>query len=291
MGFILWLNKSGAEGEQVVYDIVFSEDVKGLSVGSRVLYTGIVVGEVASLHLDPEDPSKVWTRIQIGKNTPVRTTTTARMSLANITGASVILLENNDPSSPPLPTSEYNVPIIPTKPSPFNQLKTSGEELLLNVSRLVNNANDVFSRENSDNLTAILQNLQQTTAALASQKGAISQGISDLASSSADFKSTIAQTTRLLEQFNEQFDARGGDLFISAGQSLEALRELSTNLNNLVTDNREALSHGIDGLAELGPVIRQLEEVVSNLSEISRRLDEDPGSYFLNREKIREYHQ
>jgi len=289
MAFALWLNKAGSEGNRVFYDVVFEEDVKGLTEGSEVLYTGIAVGEVVTLRLDPEDPSKVWTRIKIRENTPIRKTTTARMSLANITGASVILLENEDPSSPPVPSSGQNIPVIPTKPSPFTKLKTSGEELLLNITRLVDNASDIFSRENNENLAQTLENLAQTTSAFAGQKEVISQGISDLAQTSAEFRETISQSNKLLGQFNEQFAAHGSELFVNADQSVQALNQLSQNLNGLVTDNKEALSQSVRGLAEIGPVIHALEEVLNNLNGITRQLEEDPSGYLLSGEKIREY--
>ena len=289
MVFALWLGKAGSDGEQVYYDIVFNEDVSGLSEGSAVLYTGIAVGQVASLQLDRDDPSKVWTRIRIRENTPIRATTTARISLANITGASVILLENDDPDSPPLPSSDENIPVIATKPSPFNQLKTSGEELLVNITQLVNNASDIFSRQNNDNLAKTLANLEQSTAAIAGQKDTISQGIGDIAQTSRELRETVAQANRLMAQVNREFEVHGSQLFARADQSLAALEELSTNLNGLVDDNKEALSQSIHGLADIGPVIKELEDVIINLNDITSRLAENPSGYLLNGEQIREY--
>ncbi|MFH3991216.1 solute carrier family 23 protein, partial [Acinetobacter baumannii] len=58
--FGLWLAKSGSEGKFNYYDIVFNEAVSGLSQGSSVQYSGIKVGDVAFLRLDPQDPRKVW---------------------------------------------------------------------------------------------------------------------------------------------------------------------------------------------------------------------------------------
>ncbi len=56
--FGLWLAKSGSEGKFNYYDIVFNEAVSGLSQGSSVQYSGIKVGDVAFLRLDPKDPRK-----------------------------------------------------------------------------------------------------------------------------------------------------------------------------------------------------------------------------------------
>ncbi|MEX0606693.1 MAG: MlaD family protein, partial [Halofilum sp. (in: g-proteobacteria)] len=53
--FALWLARPGGDHTEV-YDVVFREPVTGLAVGSAVRYSGIQVGRVDQLRLDPEDP-------------------------------------------------------------------------------------------------------------------------------------------------------------------------------------------------------------------------------------------
>jgi phospholipid/cholesterol/gamma-HCH transport system substrate-binding protein len=53
--FGLWLAKSSVDKEFKDYEIVFNEAVSGLSKGSAVQYSGIKVGDVVSLRLDPKD--------------------------------------------------------------------------------------------------------------------------------------------------------------------------------------------------------------------------------------------
>ncbi|MBN1189693.1 MAG: MCE family protein [Dehalococcoidales bacterium] len=86
--FGLWLAKAGTREDYRTYDIVFQETVSGLSVGNAVEFSGIRVGEVKKLWLDPHDPGKVWARVNITNGTPVKENTRARLTLANITGAS-----------------------------------------------------------------------------------------------------------------------------------------------------------------------------------------------------------
>lgn len=88
--FGLWLAKSGSEGKFNYYDIVFNEAVSGLSQGSSVQYSGIKVGDVAFLRLDPKDPRKVWARIRVVASAPIKQDTTAKLALTGITGTSII---------------------------------------------------------------------------------------------------------------------------------------------------------------------------------------------------------
>ena len=69
--FGLWLAKSSVDTEFKDYEVVFNEAVSGLSRGSPVQYSGIKVGDVISLRLDPKDPRRVLARIRLAGDTPV----------------------------------------------------------------------------------------------------------------------------------------------------------------------------------------------------------------------------
>jgi len=70
--FCLWLNKSSGDKNLNYYTVVFNEAVSGLSKGSPVQYSGIKVGDVVGLTLDPQDPRKVLARIRVEGNIPIK---------------------------------------------------------------------------------------------------------------------------------------------------------------------------------------------------------------------------
>lgn len=71
MLFGLWLAKSSVDSAFQDYEVIFNEAVSGLSQGSSVQYSGIKVGDVISLSLDPKDPRRVLARIRLAGQTPV----------------------------------------------------------------------------------------------------------------------------------------------------------------------------------------------------------------------------
>ena len=83
--FALWLGKSSADKQFNYYEVIFTEAVSGLSQGSAVQYSGIRVGDVTSLTLDPQDPRKVHANIRITGTTPIKEDTRARLTITNIT--------------------------------------------------------------------------------------------------------------------------------------------------------------------------------------------------------------
>src|SRR5690625_424711 len=81
--FTLWLWQPTADRDYNYYIVGFNRPVSGLSEGSRVEYSGIRVGEVMDLSLNPEDPRRVRALIRVEKETPVNVDTKADLALAN----------------------------------------------------------------------------------------------------------------------------------------------------------------------------------------------------------------
>ncbi len=98
--FGLWLAKSNVDSEFKYYEVVFNEAVSGLSRGSSVEYSGIKVGDVVNLRLDPNDPRRVLARVRLSGETPVKQDTQAKLALTGITGTSIIQLSGGTPPEP-----------------------------------------------------------------------------------------------------------------------------------------------------------------------------------------------
>ena len=258
--FGLWLAKAGSNQDTRLYDIVFREEVSGLSVGNAVEYSGIRVGEVKNLWLDRQDPRLVWARVAVAEGTPIRQDTRARLALANITGASNIQLTSGSPESPPLQAEPGQIPRIVSEPSPFARLKVNSEELLVAVTKLIDNAKLLLSEENAQHVTQVLANLEAASGALATQKDDIARGLRDISLAGQQAKEAAGQASRFLAR-----------------------------LNLLLDSNGKALDTGVKGLAELGPAIQELRNTLGSLGVIARRMEENPAGFLLGREKIKEF--
>src|SRR3546814_10962804 len=92
------------------YEISFNRAVSGLSNGSSVEYSGIKVGDVEALWLEPDDPRKVRARIRVSSGTPIKPDTRARLALANIPGSMIIQLPSGTPPRPPLAGQQIGRP-------------------------------------------------------------------------------------------------------------------------------------------------------------------------------------
>ncbi|MFA5630483.1 MAG: MlaD family protein [Porticoccaceae bacterium] len=287
--FALWLSKTGGDRDSRLYDIIFKESVTGLSIGSQVQYNGIRVGEVTRLDLDRDDPRKVIARIKVPENIPVTEATKARLTIANITGSAVIQLVSGPPDSPRLTARSGKVPSIVATPSPFTKLRSSSEELLANISQLASNANKVLSDENTRNMSNIIADLAATTNAIAGERDAISGTLNELAAASREIHRAMTELSSLVEKLNTGLAAHGDDLANSAKSTLAAMEQLSSTLDGAISSNQGSLDQGIQGFAELGPMLQELRTTIGALGAVSRRLHEDPAQFLMGGEKIREY--
>jgi len=281
MLFVMWMSQSVVDSDIKRYDILFREAVSGLSVGSIVQYSGIRVGDVEQLTLDPADPRQVWARVRVAANTPVKTDTLARLALLNITGASGIELSEGTPQSEFL-GGDDSIPIIEAEPSPLTQLRVSSEELLVNVTTLVENANRLLSEENSAYVTRVLSNLDTVTTALAEEQQVLREGLQSLVSAGNDI-------SRLINTVEDLTLRHGDPILGNAGETLATMQRISLQLEAVVGENRDALNQGMQGIAELDPAMRELRATIFNLNNLVNRLGDDPAGFLLGGDNIREF--
>ncbi|BAU73413.1 MlaD family protein [Metapseudomonas furukawaii] len=282
MLFALWLSRAGSDQQLQEYEVVFTEAVTGLSQGSAVQYSGIKVGDVTQLRLDKDDPRKVRARIRIVGGTPIKVDTRARLSITGVTGTAVIQLHGGSPDSPLLGGKGGKVPVIVADPSPLARLMAGGEDVMLSVTRLLEQANKLFSDENVRQVSLTLANLEQTTAGLAGQR-------EELRGTLAQVNAATREATALLHNANGLLEGEGRQAFASAERLLASLERSSRNVEHLLNENRDSLDGGMKSLGELGPAIGQLRETLESLRSFSRRLEENPGGYLLRSENLKEF--
>jgi phospholipid/cholesterol/gamma-HCH transport system substrate-binding protein len=115
--FALWVVGTGHR-DDVLYRIRFQDSVSGLAVGDPVKFHGVDIGTVKAIALDPADSRLVQVDVRLRKDTPVKTDTTATLTLKGITGTVFIELDGGTPSAPTLvaSTREGQIPeIVATK--------------------------------------------------------------------------------------------------------------------------------------------------------------------------------
>lgn len=287
--FGLWLAKASTDKAFHDYEVVFNEAVTGLSRGSPVQYNGIKVGDVIQLKLDPADPRKVLARIRLAGDTPVKQDTHAKLVLTGLTGITNIQLSGGSPASPPLIGQRGKLPVIVADPSPLTRLLANGEDLMTSINDVVMRATELLSDQNVQHINQVLTHLDQATGAIADQRDEIRQLLQQLTLASRHASATLIQTEQLARNANGLVSGQGKAAMDSMQASMASLQRATASIDQLLEVNRDALDSGMRGVGEIGPAMNELRKTLDSLHSISRKLDDDPASYLLGRDQIKEF--
>ncbi len=287
--FTLWLGKPGADRDYAYYEVSFGSAVNGLAEGSVVQYSGIGVGDVLKLRLDPQDPRHVRALIRVYGDTPIKEDTRAALVLANITGSMNIQLYGGTPSSKRLQGDRDNPPLIKAEPSALYSLMTSSEALFVKIDQLLTSAILLLSPENTDNLGRILDNIAQTTQSLADQHNGLAQAVTRIGRASEQAEKTLLTFNHLGEHANTLLSGQGHDILDTARQAMRSLESITVRLDALTAEHEGALARGLQGVGDLAPTMRELQATLQTLHRLARRLEESPGDVLRGRDPVPEF--
>lgn len=286
--FALWLGKSSTDREWTYYEVGFDHPISGLSEGNPVLYSGVPVGEVLSLRLDPEDPRHVRVRIRVDKSIPIRQDTHVGLVLANITGSMNVQFRGGTPSSPRIQGNLDDPPLIMADPSPFSDLLSNGTELLEKADRFLTRANDLLSDKNAQNLEALLANSREATESLLAQRENLSALLAQFNAAAVRAEQAANKVSATSDRTNTILVNKVSPVLDSMSQSLNTLQPSLERLDRLTRNNEGAMDAGLQGLGELEPTIRELRSALRNLNRFARRLEADPSGTLLGNPGFKE---
>lgn len=281
IGVILWLGKGSVDRDMHFYEVVFDDEVSGLTPGSPVEYSGITVGDVQNLRLDENDPRVVRVRIRVAADTPVRADTGARLGLANITGSALIRLYGGTPDSPRVTGTSEEPEIIIADRSGINRLLANSESLLNDVNSLMQNVNALFNDQNTQRVSSTLDNIEQITTMLARQQDDFDQIV-------IEFRNSMTAFTYLADQSATLIAEQGSATLGQLREAMQAIEATSSQVASLIANNEEALGRGLQGLQSIGPATNELRQTMQGLQRLIQELETSPRSFFLNQERVEE---
>ena len=281
--FALWLGKTSLSRQYHYYDIVFTESVTGLSKGSPVQYNGIQIGQVSQLKLDPKDPRKVIARIQIAADTPIKVDTRAKLGLLGLTGVAFVQLTGGAPSSKSLmPNSNDPVPVIKSESSELTKLLSSGSDVVTSLNGILDRLGRLLSQKNVDLINGTLENISQTTGALAAERNDLRDLIRQSALASKQLNQTLAGANQLV-------NGPGRATLDRAAEAMASLQQATQTLDKLLAQNQGSLQSGLRGVDQLGPTLRELRATLRDIHGITNQLQSNPAGYLLGRDQATEF--
>jgi phospholipid/cholesterol/gamma-HCH transport system substrate-binding protein len=168
VALLVFIMQGSFDRERATYYIMFSENVKGMVIGSKVNFQGVPIGVVKDMCFQDGD-----TLVELSvdpSRANIQDVTRARMDRLLVTGQVSVELEGYAGDGKSLPTDSF----IEPKEDPLNSLKASLPEVvaqaasvLQRLDHVLANADAVLSDNNQAKITAILTHAERAARYLA----------------------------------------------------------------------------------------------------------------------------
>lgn len=266
-----WLSTFRHAKQYDTYLIYFHEDVTGLSVRSPVRFSGVPVGFVKDIDLDPENPQLVKLMVDIEDDVRITTSIVASLNVQGVTGVLYVSLKAKRIDDGLLKAKKgEKYPAIPSEPSLLMELSTVLPEMTKNMQSIGESVRKLLDEQN---LLAVRHSLEN-----------VSEFTKSLAESSQDLKGSIKFLRKTLENSSAASD-----------QLPKVMKQLNTTLASLknMTKQITQTSHSIDltmGQSQIVlsnfsdqvmpntyQVMTRLNMVADNFQRITEQLERNPS--------------
>ena len=268
IAFALWMTASRRSTGRP-YDIVITKSVSGLAVGSPVTFSGVPVGRVTSVRLDPTRPDAVRVRIDItDDDLPMAEGTVARLKGDLLFGTALLSLERTTRSGRPLVArAGEEAPLIPVEGGGMGDVVGDPTPMVESIAFATDRLLAATTPEQQRLLSARIEAMERSTAELAAQAPTLGARIAPARQSMRESAASAAAMARQAQQMRRDLDRRSRTATRDFRASLAAAREATATLNQRLETARPSVQGFSQSVAGSSGKIAQAREGVSALKE------------------------
>ena len=268
---VLWLSAGFNSKSYSYYTVYLHEAASGLNSDSPVKFNGVQVGNVSAIRLNKNDPRQVEITLSIEEGTPITTSTSATLISQGITGITYVGLSAASSDLTPLekmPGEPF--PVIPAKPSLFNQLDAVLKEASDGINAVSKEVQRMFTEENARYVRMTLANMERFSQVMANNSGAIESTLKsadiflvNMSQLSKDFPRIVKE----LEASVTKFNTLATDLS-DAGRSVTNTMGSGKNTLNKLSEQT---------IPQANLLLRKLNAISANVELLSSTLRQNPS--------------
>ncbi|KTD56617.1 Mammalian cell entry related domain protein [Legionella santicrucis] len=261
---MLWLSIGFNQKKYTTYTVYMHEAASGLTQDASVKYNGVQVGYVKEIRLNQNDPRQVEILLDIEEGTPVTTSTFATLNSQGITGVTYIGLSASTSNLTPIrkmPGEPY--PVIPSKPSVFNQLDSILKKVSEDMGIVTTEAQRIFNEENAKHIKHILSNIDSFSKDIANNGKNVNVFMDNLAKTSRDFPHVLEELKVGISKFNLM---------------AESLSKAGNSVSNTMKSGKNTLDKiSQESLPPATILLRRLNVISANLEKVSSEMRQNPA--------------
>ena len=304
--FVWWFRAANTSTERQSYRVVFTGSVTGLSRGAVVRFNGLRVGEVKTIELMPDDPSRVQAMIEVDPKTPIRSDTRASLQYQGLTGVAAVQLVGGSNKAPIISSEENNGHLtLFAERSDFQDILETAQRVSAKVDSIASRI-DKLVGDNEGQINSIVSNSNKLskslaefdTKSLSKSLDQLSKFIDMLNTRTNDVDSTIKDIASISSKLNKSADkvdavlsaaqsflgVEGGangltkNMFTEITETAKSFRILATNLDKRTSDITSSITRlSSSGLREFEALTSDTKKAVNDIGRTFRNLDRNPS--------------
>ncbi len=285
------------------YEIRFTDaetSLSGLDIGSAVKYSGIKIGRIEGVRVDPQDVGVIVVRISLDAGTPVAEDSVANLGSMGITGLKFVELTRGSKAARIREPGEE----IPAGKSLLDNLAGQADVIVDKINTVLSQVSDITGPQMKQRIDSIAESTDQILKEVNSLLHENREHLETLLANTARMTEELNQIlhelagstkriNRILDSAQKLVDSAEGSVaklsptldsirkFLNeatvvlgqngAQQTLETVNVALTRITNVIVQSR-------DNLIE---TIRAAREVAENLAIFSEKIKDDPSLLIL----------
>jgi len=250
------------------YVAVFSESIDGVTTNSVVKYSGVEVGKVKKIELNPKQPHSVLVYLDVLQQVSLNKKTYASMKAQGVTGLFYISLNvpldaKGGDNIKPHNSEPY--PVIVTKESFLSSLSSQAQSIATNINGLTADMRAVLDAKNIEHFSHILANLDKVSVAVANHSDEISYSVK-----------TMAKILSNVEKNSNNLNTT----FVRIQDLINVVAETAANANGLITDVQNNTLQNVNSvlLPNLNSTMSHLNQSSYQLEQLLKMLNQNPSA-------------
>jgi phospholipid/cholesterol/gamma-HCH transport system substrate-binding protein len=286
---VIWLARYQLEKEFTYYDIYFRGSVAGLTKGATVNYSGVQIGRVEDIALDPDNVERVRVTIAADPKVPIKRDAVASLEPQGITGYAYVQITGGTQEAPPVERKEgERFPVIRSRPSTLEEVFEATPKILEKTKEIAEQLALLFNDENRQALSDTIQNMRNATAALGGKGGDINGILVETSAMVKELRAAIATANRTLESVDKVLAGKDGVMdkvnatMTDFSAAARRASDVAGRIEQIVQENRAGLrDFSSRTLTDVNQLVADLRNLVQGLTRVAAEIERDPPRFFF----------
>lgn len=253
-----------------VYELTGVVNVSGLQPQASVRYSGVPIGKVTAINLDPQTRGQVRVSIAVDDSAPINASTYATLGYQGVTGLAFVQLDDAAPAAGASGAVAARLPPhsrIELRAGLLARLTDRGEHLLEQLEKSSQRVNQLLSDDNQKTLMTAVTHIGQAADEFKQLTAQTRSNLPALLASSQDTLNVIKLTSK-----------RVGDSADEARASARAFKVVTERMS-APGGTLDQLDQGADMLVATGLTLRvntlpRVDQAVQDAARTTRQLGE-----------------